>query len=225
MDIERRAGWIVGTLFLVQMVGSAILNFRLEAPLFGEPGFLLNAEPHAQQIGASALVGLALGALFTAVAITVFPIVRVRSQALALGLFALAVVGLTLAVVEQASVMSMVSLSHAYAITAPGARDEFQTLRGVVASARNWVHYFARLLDGTTLLVFDLALFRFALVPRALAGLGLLAAVLQITGIAVVFFGHDVMFPLLAPMGLAQLAVSVWLMSNGFARHSDAAVE
>jgi hypothetical protein len=36
--------------------------------------------------------------------------------------------------------------------------------------------------------VFDLALFCFALVPRALAGLGLLAALLQITGIAVVLF-------------------------------------
>ena len=117
----------------------------------------------------------------------------------------------------------MVSLSRAYADAATGARDQFQTLGVVVASARNWVHFLARLLDGTTLLVFYLALFRFTLVPRALAVLGLLGALLQITGIAVVFFGHDVVFPLLAPMGLAQLALSVWLLTKGFARQADAA--
>lgn len=209
MDIERRAGRIVGALFLAQMAGSAVLNFRLEAPLFGQPGFLVNAAPHAQQIGASALLGLALGALFTAVAITVFPIVRAHSQALALWLFALGAVGLALAAVEHASVMSMVSLSHAYANAATGPRDQFQALRVVVASARNWAHYFARLLDGTTLLVFYVALFRFTLVPRALAVIGLLGALLQVTGIAVVFFGHDVVFPLLTPGGRRVL----WIFS------------
>ena len=35
MDIERRAGRIVGAIFIAQMAGSAVLNFRLEAPLFG----------------------------------------------------------------------------------------------------------------------------------------------------------------------------------------------
>ena len=223
MDIERRAGRIIAALFLLQMTGSAVLNFRLEAPLFGEPGFLVSAAPHADQIGASALLGLALGALFTAVAITFFPIVRAHSQALALWLFAFGAVGFALAAVEHASVMSMVSLSHAYANAASGARDQFQALRVVVASARNWVHYLARLLDGTTLLVFYLALFRFSLVPRALAVFGLLGTLLQITGIAVVFFGHGVVFPLLAPLGLAQLALSVWLLTKGFARQADAA--
>jgi len=223
MDIERRAGRIVGALFLAQMSGSAVLNGGLEAPLFGEPGFVVNAAPHAQQLGASALFGLALGALFTAVVITVFPIVRASSQALALWLVTLGAVSLALAAVEHASVMSMVSLSHAYANAAIGARDQFLALRGVVASARNWAHYFARLLDGTTLLVFYLALFRFALVPRALAVIGLLATLLQITGIGVVFFGHDVVLPLLAPLGLAQLALSVWLLTKGFARPAGAA--
>jgi hypothetical protein len=223
MDSERHAGRIVGTLFLAQMAGSALMNFRLEAPLFGEPGFLLNAAPHAQQIGGSALLGLALGALFAAAAITVFPIIQPRSQALALWVFALGVVSLALAALEHASVMSMVSLSRAYASADAGNRGQFQTLRVVVASARNWVHYLARLLDGTTLFVFYLAVFRLTLVPRPLSALCLVGALLQITGIAVVFFGHDVVFPLLAPMGLAQLAMCVWLLTKGFPRQAEAA--
>ena len=200
------------------MTGSFVVNFRLEAPLFGEPGFLESAAPYAQQIGLSALLGLALGAILTGVAVTVYPLVRARSQALALWLFALGVVGLVLAAVEHASVMSMVSLSVAYAKAPADAHGQFQVLRVVVASARNWVHYFARLLDGTTLLVFYLAMFRLALVPRALAAFGLLGSLLQMIGIGVVVFGHDVMFQLLMPMGLVQLTLCAWLFTKGFAK-------
>jgi hypothetical protein len=100
--------------------------------LFGERGFLLNAASHAQQIGASAVAGFALGAVFMAVAITVYPIVRARSQALALWIFALAAAGLTLAAVEHASVMSMVSLSHVHVNAAPGNRKP-QVARAVRA--------------------------------------------------------------------------------------------
>ena len=58
MNIERRAGRVVGALFIAQMVGSFLVNFWLEAPLFGEPGSLVNAAPHALQIGISALAGI-----------------------------------------------------------------------------------------------------------------------------------------------------------------------
>jgi hypothetical protein len=218
MDIERRAGRIVGTLFLAQMVGDFLVNFQFEAPLFGEPGFLVNAAPHARQVGVSALVGIIVSSLSIAVAITLVPILRGRSEAMALWLVALGAAVLAVAVVEHASVMSMVSLSQAYTAAAPAARDQFQALRVVVSSARNWVHFLARALDGATLFAIYLALFRFRLVPRALAALGLLATVLQVTGVTMPLFGHDVVFPLLAPLGLAQLVMSAWLLARGFNR-------
>jgi hypothetical protein len=58
------------------------------------------------------------------------------------------------------------------------------------------------------------------LIPRALAGLGLIAAVVQVSGVSMPLFGGDVIFPLLAPLGLIQLAVSVWLMVRGFRTQS-----
>lgn len=53
-------GRVVGALILAQIVGSVLVNFVLTRPLFGEPGFLVGAAAHAQQIGLSALLGLAL---------------------------------------------------------------------------------------------------------------------------------------------------------------------
>jgi hypothetical protein len=216
MEPASRAGRIIGALILAQMVGSALVNFVLTAPLFGEPGFLVNAAAYPRQIGVSVLLGLALGALAVAIAITAFPILRPHSPALALWFFALAVVSLSLAAIEQMNVMSMLSLSEAYAKASAADRAPFQALRGVVASARNWPHFLGRIFDGLTIFVLYLALFRSALAPRALAAFGMVAVLLQVTSLARPFFGLDVVFPMLAPLGLSQLILAIWLLGKGF---------
>ena len=84
MQPARRAGRIIGALILAQMVGSALVNLVLTAPLVGEPDFLVNAAAHSRQIGLSVVFGLATNAIFVAIAITAFPVFRQYSQALAL---------------------------------------------------------------------------------------------------------------------------------------------
>src|SRR5579885_3229160 len=175
MAAESRAGRIIGVLFLIQMVGSAIVNFVLEAPLFGAPGFLASAAPHARQLGLAALLGLALEALWVALAVTVFPLLWRHSRAMALGLVVLSGVTLAVAVIENIGVLSMVSLSEAYTKASAVERGQLETVRVIVASARNWAHYMGRIFDGVTGFLLYAALYRFSLVPRVLAGLGLLA--------------------------------------------------
>ncbi len=212
-----RAGRIVGILIIVQMAGGFLTNFVLEAPLFGTPGFLANAAPHSRQIAVGALLGLTIEALWIAIAVTAFPVFERGARSMALWLFALAAVIFAVAVVENAGVMSLVTASQAYAKGSAVDRARLETVRVVVSSARNWPHYLARILDGVAIFVFYAALARLALIPRILAGFGLIAAVLQIIGVAMPLFGHDVVFPLLAPLGLSQLIVAVWLMVRGFA--------
>ena len=203
-------------LIIIQMVGGALVNFSLEAPLFGAPGFLVNAAPHSTQIALGALLGVALEALWIAIAVTAFPLLYERARALALWFGALAAVLLAVAVAEAATVMSMISVSEAYTKASVPAQEQLQALRVVVASARNWAHYLGKIVDGSAILLFYAALFRSALVPRWIAGFGLIAAVLMITGVGMPLFGHSVFFPLLAPLGLAQLTLAAWLLTKGF---------
>jgi hypothetical protein len=214
METAIRAGRIIGVLIIIQMVGGVTVNFVLEAPLFGAPGFLVNAASHSRQIGLAAVLGLVTEALWVGIAVTAFPVFYQRTRAMALWFLALAVVVLAVAVVENASVMSMVSLSQAYAKASAVQREQLQTIRVVAASARNWVHYMARIFDGVTIFVLYAVLYRLALIPRALAGFGLIAVILQVTSVAMPLFGHDVVFPLLAPLGLSQLILAVWLITK-----------
>ena len=93
---------------------------------------------------------------------------------------------------------------------------DLKQFRIVVASARNWAHYMARMIDGLAILAFYAAVYRLAVIPRVLAGFGVVAAVLQIIAVAMPLFHRDVVFAMLAPLGLCQLIVAVWLIVRGF---------
>jgi hypothetical protein len=216
METTSRDARIIGVLIITQMVGSYLVNFVLEAPVFDAPGFLVNAASHSQQIGLAVLLGLVTEALWVGIAVTAFPIFYRRTRTMAILLVALAVVVLAVAVAENTGLMSMVSLSEAYAKASAAEREQLQTVQVVVASARNWPHYISRIFAGSATFVFYAVLFRFALIPRVLAGFGLIAAMLMVTAVTMPLFGYNVVFPMLAPLGLSQLILAVWLMTKGF---------
>jgi len=155
---------------------------------------LRNSAPHSSQMGLAVLLGLVTTAMLVGVAVTAFPIFWERSRTMALWILAMAVVSLAVTVMENIALLSSMSPSD----------------------AQNWAHYLAKIFDGFTTLVFYAALYRFALVPRVLAVFGLIAAPLMITSLALPLFGHDVVFPMLAPLGLSQLILALWLVTKGF---------
>jgi hypothetical protein len=216
MDATRSASRIIGLLILGQIVSGGLVNFVLLAPLFGAPGFLVTAAPHATQIAVAALLGVAAGALTVAIAIAAFPIFKQYSHAMALWFFGLAVASFSVSAVENINVMSMLSLSEEYAKASVADRDQlFQTLRVVVASPRNWAHFINLILAGSTTFVMYAVLCRFALIPRVLAVFGLAAVALQIAAVAMPLFGHSVVFLMLAPLGVSQLILALWLIGKG----------
>ncbi|MEP6998310.1 MAG: DUF4386 domain-containing protein, partial [Betaproteobacteria bacterium] len=145
--------------------------------------------------------------------------------ALALSFVALASVSLAVAAVEQISVMSMLSLSEAYAKASAAEQGPFQALRLVVASSRNWSHYIGLIFAGSTIFVLYTVLYRFALVPRVLAAFGLGAVLLQLIAVAMPLFGHGVVFLMLAPLGVSQLVLALWLITKGFGAPANPSAE
>lgn len=216
MDSNIKTGRIIGALLLLQVIAGILLNFVFTAPLFGEPGFLINAAPHAEQIAQSALIGIGMGLLSLAVASLLYPLFKAHSQPLALFYFALVVAGFALTVAENVSVMSMLSLSKAYAEHGAAQEPLYQGLRIVVKETRNWTHYLSLIVSGATLFTFYLAMFRFRMIPRLLAGFGLLACLSQIYAVSTPLFGHAVDFRLIAPLGLCEIALGLWLIFKGF---------
>jgi hypothetical protein len=220
MKSTRYTGRIIGMLLLVHLATGLIVPYMLLQPLTKLPAAFLDTAA-----GMSSLVRLNVfllfvgGAISVGISIAALPAVRERNYRLGFWLLALAVVNFTLQIVENGHWLSMLSVSQAYAEAGAVDAGLFQPLGIVVRSAWKWAHYSHILVVVGWIFTLYCLLFRCALVPRALAAIGMVASVLQVTGITLpVFAGYRMPFPELfgMPLGLANLILAVWLMAKGF---------
>ncbi len=213
----KSIGRVVGVLLLLQLAAGLTVPFILLRPgIVGYPGFLAAAAENSLQIRAAVFIAFVGGALTVSLAITALPVFRRYSGAMALGFLAVCTISCTLDVVHNASVMSMLSLSQRY-LEAGADAGLYQALGAVAASTRRWAHYTQLAAIGAWIFLFYTSLWRFRLVPRALASLGLIGILLQFTGVTLLtFLGYPQEGRMAMPLGPIHLAVAVWLMAKGF---------
>ena len=218
MRSAKSSGRIIGILLLLQLAAGLMLPFILLRPLMtGSPGFLTAAAENSFQIRTAVLIFFVGGALNVSLGITAMPVFRRYSNATALWFLAVCVISCTLDAVHSATVMSMLSLSQEYVNGGAADSGMYQALGAAVASTRRWAHFTQLVAIGGWIFVFYSSLFRFSLIPRALAALGLIGIVLQFTGVTLMMFlGYRIIGELAMPMLPIQLTVVVWLMVKGF---------
>jgi hypothetical protein len=128
----------------------------------------------------------------------------------------LGVITFSLLAVENATVMSMLSLSQGYAAAGTPDPGHYKALAAVVRSAYIWARNTSGLVGEIMVLVLFFIVYRFVLIPRALSAFGLVAVLLKIAAITMPFFGYRVVLPMVLPMVLGYLALALWLLAKGF---------
>ncbi len=215
MATAKGAGRAVGILLLVQMPTAYVWNFVLLQPLSGAPGGLLvNAASDPARIGIWALVGLVLGGLAFGIALAAYPVVSRHSARLELGIVVLGGASVVLYAVQDVGILGLLSLSEARTATSAGS---YEAVAVLARALKNWTHFSELVVSGAFFASLFTALLRFRLVPRVLALIALAAVALQLSSVTRPFFGREVAFPLLAPMGLCLLLLALWLVVRGFA--------
>lgn len=209
-------GRYVGLLLLVQLAG-LIVPFVLLLPLTRGPvSYLAHAAGAAAQIKLAVVLLLANCALSIGISIAVFRVIREHSEALALGLVAVGVIMFLLQAVDNVHVLSMLSLSQQYTRTGGGAAP-FQALAEAMGATRRWAHLSELLAIDAWFFLFFGILFRYSLVPRAVAAFALGTVLLHFTGVpARMFLGLGPVTPMAASMALGEIAVGGWLLVKGW---------
>lgn len=217
MKSAKSTGRIVGMLLLVHLAAGLILPFVLLDRVRRPAGFLENAAGNSAQLRAAVFLLFVGSAVTIGIALTAWPVFRRYSSAMALWLLALAVAGFSLQAVDNAHLLSMLSLSQEYAKAGAAKLELFQALAVVAGSARRWAHYTSLLVAVSWIFLLCSLLYRFRLVPRVLTALGLLGSALQITGVTLRgFLGYSPETRLAVPLAPAYVALAVWLMVKGF---------
>ena len=166
------------------------------------------------RMSAGAILMIVAAALSIGSSTIAWPVFRRHSERMALWFFGLSIAGFALAVVESATVMSMLSLSQEY-LRSGAVEGTFEGAAAITRYAKYWAHYTHLLVGSGMLFTLYITMLRFGLVPRLLAGLGAIAVLVQMTGLLLPFFGNRINFLLLAPMGICHLILAVWLIVKG----------
>lgn len=215
--VGKNVGRTVGVLLFVHFAAGLTVPFILLHPLVAPPGFLATAAGVPNQVRAAVLLLFVGSAIAIGIAGTAWPVFRQYSSATALWLLGFAVASFSLQAVDNAHLLSMLSLSQEYAKAGADKADLFQALAVVVGSARKWSHYSFLLVVGTWIFLLCAFLYRFRLVPRTLAAFGLAGSVLQIAGVALRgIWGYPPETRLAMPLAPAYVALALWLIVKGF---------
>lgn len=203
-------------LLFFQLAG-LIVPFVLLIPLTtGPQNYLATAVDFSVQIRVAVFLLFANCALTIGITITAFRVFRQYSEAMTLWLLAVSVIMFLLQAVDNVHVLSMLSLSQQYA-RAGGPDELFQTLAAVVGSTRRWTHTTEILFIDWWIFLLYSVLYRFALVPRAVAAFGLITVLLHFTGIPLRgFLGYGPLALMGFPMALSHITLATWLVAKGF---------
>ncbi len=214
---RKNAGRTVGILLLLHLAGGLIVPFIMLHPLVSPPGFLTAAAGIPNQMRTAVMllfVGSALAVGITSAGLEIF---RQYSPAMAYWLLALAIASFALQAVDNAHLLSMLSLSQQYVEAGTEKAEIFQGLAVVVGSLRKWSHYSFLLSIGSWIFLLGTLLYRFRLVPRLLAGFVLVGAVGQIAGVTLRgLWGLAPETRLAMPLAPAYVVLGAWLIVKGF---------
>jgi hypothetical protein len=217
MRSAKSVGRVAGILLLVHFAAALTVPFVLLDRVIRPPGFLVNAAGIPGQVRAAVLLLFVGTAIAVGISIMALPVFRQCSSAMALWLLALAVAAFSLQAVDNGAILSMLSLSQEYAKADATKADLLQTLAIVVGSTRKWTHYTYLLVLGSWIFLLYSLLYRFRLVPRALAALGLIGSVGQITGVTLRgLLGYAPETRLAMPLAPLYIVTAVWLIAKGF---------
>jgi hypothetical protein len=210
-------GRVVGILLLLHLIVGLTTPYIILRPLGA--AFDASAIVNGFQVRLAVMLLFIGGALTIAIAVAGWSLFREYSLPLATWLIALAITNFALQCVENATWMSLFTFSQEYAKANAGDASLFHVTGIALRMIWKWVHYTHLLIMVSWMFMLGVMLWRTAVVPRALAALLPLGALLQILGITLPqFIPYPSPAPMLMglPLGIIYLALAVWLIGKGF---------
>lgn len=226
---NRQIARIVGVLFIMASVSAILGTFYFYPPILAGPNYLVNGAAHQSQVAWGALMELILVCSNIGTAIGLFPILRRYGERIALGHLCFRYLECVFIAIGIVSVLSLLNLSREYvAAPAPDAAA-YHTVGSLLHAVYSWTFALGPLVMlGVNTSMYSSLLYKSKLVPRPLAVLGIIGAVLVLVAGLLVLFGVVVQLSLLvsllaAPIAIYEMVLAGWLIVKGFSSTAVAA--
>ncbi len=219
--MDKKNAIITGTFFIVAAVAS-IAGLALYAPVLNNPDYLVMGATHANQIVLGAMLELILACTAVGTALTLYPYLRKYNESLALGYAFFRLLEVVFILIGMVSVLALVTLSRVYTTANAPDVDHFTTTGAVLKGIHDWTFMLGpNFMLGINTFLYSYIFYQTNLVPRTIAIIGLIGAVLIFMAALLEMFGviQQISTPgilLALPIFAYEMSLAVWLIAKGF---------
>ncbi len=216
MDTNKPPAKIVGILFILATVTSS-LSIWITEPIFKAPNLLEAFSVKSNQIALAAILMLVDAVSVAFIGICLFPILKRKSESLALGYVGMRIMEGILFTVYVVALLAILSISKDYSLSNVQDASGFKSIGQSFLILGEWAFDIGLGIVFTiSALILNYLLFRFALVPKWLAAWGFLGALITMTIVLLNFFDIQVNEVLDFIIGIQEMVFAVWLIVKGF---------
>jgi len=150
------------------------------------------------------------------IVVTLFPILKVHNEALALAFSGLRFMEALSTVIHSIILLSLLTLSQEYAAAGMPGASYFQTVGTLLLAAREWTFLIGSgLVWSLSALILNCLLYQGRLTPRWLSAWGVVGAALSFANYLPEFLGIDSIEILFYPIAVQEMVFAVWLIARG----------
>ena len=220
MNRKRMAARIVGASFLFSNATFLVGAFVFLEPILSAPDYLALASANRAQVISGALLELANGVAYLAIAAVMFAILRGRFPSMAIGYVGFRIIEFVMQTLSDLSPLSLVTLSEAFVRAGAAEASSFHTAGTLLLAQRSWAFQMVSITLALGALLLYTMLYRSKLIPRFVSIWGLVGAITVLTTTMLDIFALSVSpaigLVLGLPMLLNELFLGVWLIAKGF---------
>jgi hypothetical protein len=215
MNADRITAILAGVLYFLGIM-AGVLSV---VPVIDTPDYLVQITAHAGQVTAGAFFQFLMMAAYVGMAITLYPILKRHNESLALGYIGFRIVAAAFIVIGVILLLLLLTLSQEFVKAGAPASSHFQTVGEILRTGRDLVNHV-----GMTLvlsmggILFYFLLYQTELVPRWLAGWGLVGTAVTIVASCLFLFrvvGLTTSVYMTFLLALQELVFAVWLIAKG----------
>jgi hypothetical protein len=216
MNADRKIAILAGVLYFLGIIAGV---FSM-VPVIDIPDYLIQISANAGQVNSGAFFQFLMTAAHVGMAITLYPILKKHNESLALGYVGSRLVAAAFNVIGVVILLLLLTLSQEFVKAGTPVSSHFQTIGELLRIGRDLVnHVGVILILSIGNLMFYYLLYQIKLVPRWLAGWGLVGtAVTIVASYLFMFRSINLMTSVYMdiPLALQEMIFAVWLIVKGF---------
>jgi hypothetical protein len=206
---------VIGALFLAGFLTYGV-GFQLVSSVVGSPDFLSTISAHQTTLVLGAFLMLLNSVVDVGKGVLFFPILEPHGKRTALTYLAAMIFEVVLMAVGALFLLMLVPLAQQGVDAGQASVGWAKALGSLAVEANTMAYQISQLSLGIGAVFLCSLLFRSWLIPRFLAGWGLIGYVLHAAGAIAEIVGIPISLILLIPGGLFELALAFWLLIKGF---------